>query len=81
MAVNGLMADAKSYPPMIDTAPDSSAEAMIGDLTSGKIDAGILWGPMAGYYAEGKPAAPRHAACQNDGTPARLSYRYGRPAG
>ena len=52
MAANGLMANAKPYPLMVDTRIDSSAEAMIGDLTSGEIDAGILWGPMAGFYAK-----------------------------
>jgi quinoprotein dehydrogenase-associated probable ABC transporter substrate-binding protein len=51
MAANGLMADAKSYPLMIDTRLDSSAAAMIDDLTAGKIDAAILWGPLAGFYA------------------------------
>jgi hypothetical protein len=25
---------------------------MIGDLKKGEIDAAILWGPMAGYYAK-----------------------------
>jgi quinoprotein dehydrogenase-associated probable ABC transporter substrate-binding protein len=49
MAANGLMMNAKPYPLMIDTRFDSSAEAMIGDLMSGTIDAGILWGPMAGF--------------------------------
>src|SRR6516225_5913310 len=57
MAVNGLMANAKPYPLMIDTRVDSSAESMIDDLTSGTIDAGILWGPMAGFYA--KRATPQ----------------------
>src|SRR6516164_6551913 len=52
MALAGLMANAKPYPLMIDTRVDSSAEAMISDLTSGTIDAGILWGPMAGFYAK-----------------------------
>src|SRR5438309_5150200 len=52
MAVNGLMANAKPYPLMVDTRLDSSAEAMIGDLMSGQIDAGILWGPMAGFHAK-----------------------------
>lgn len=52
MAVNGMMATAKPYPLMIDTRVDSSAAAMIGDIKSGEIDAGILWGPMAGYYAK-----------------------------
>src|SRR3954463_6657629 len=52
MAVNGLMMNAKPYPLMIDTRIDSSATAMINDLTSGQIDAAVLWGPMAGYYAK-----------------------------
>ena len=48
---HGLMAKAKPYPLMVDTRVDSSAVAMMNDLASGEIDAGVLWGPMAGYYA------------------------------
>jgi len=51
MALNGLLAKAKSYPLFIDTRADSSAQAMIDDLNQGNIDCGILWGPMAGYFA------------------------------
>jgi quinoprotein dehydrogenase-associated probable ABC transporter substrate-binding protein len=51
MAINGLLARAKSYPLFIDTRADSSAQAMMDDLARGDIDCGILWGPMAGYYA------------------------------
>jgi len=51
MVANGLMARAKPYPLLIDTRVDSSAQAMISDILSGDIDAGVLWGPMAGYYA------------------------------
>jgi quinoprotein dehydrogenase-associated probable ABC transporter substrate-binding protein len=51
MAMNGLLAHAKSYPLFIDTRADSSAQAMLDDLARGDIDCGILWGPMAGYYA------------------------------
>jgi len=51
MAVNGLLAHAKSYPLFVDTRADSSAQAMMDDLARGEIDCGILWGPMAGYYA------------------------------
>jgi len=51
MAMNGLLAHAKSYPLFIDTRADSSAQAMMDDLARGDIDCGILWGPMAGYYA------------------------------
>jgi quinoprotein dehydrogenase-associated probable ABC transporter substrate-binding protein len=51
MAMNGLLAHAKSYPLFIDTRADSSAQTMLDDLARGDIDCGILWGPMAGYYA------------------------------
>jgi quinoprotein dehydrogenase-associated probable ABC transporter substrate-binding protein len=52
LAVNGLMRKAKPYPLVIDTRVDSSAQAMMRDLASGEIDVGVLWGPMAGYYAK-----------------------------
>jgi quinoprotein dehydrogenase-associated probable ABC transporter substrate-binding protein len=58
---DGLMAKAKPYPLMVDTRVDSSALAMMNDLTSGEIDAGVLWGPMAGYYA-GRANTPMHVA-------------------
>ena len=51
MAMDGLLAKAKSYPLFVDTRADSSAQTMVDDLMRGDIDAGILWGPMAGYYA------------------------------
>jgi quinoprotein dehydrogenase-associated probable ABC transporter substrate-binding protein len=83
MAANGLMASAKSYPLMIDTRVDSSAEAMINDLTKGDIDAGILWGPMAGYYAS-RATPPLHVTpLVKETTGPRLVYRIGmgvRPA-
>ena len=30
---------------------------MVNDIASGQIDAGVLWGPIAGYYAQ--HATPR----------------------
>ncbi|MBV8763992.1 MAG: substrate-binding domain-containing protein [Hyphomicrobiales bacterium] len=52
MASAGLMAHGKPYPLVIDTRYDSSAQAMIHDLESGEIELGVLWGPIAGYYAK-----------------------------
>ncbi|WP_245197582.1 substrate-binding domain-containing protein [Jiella mangrovi] len=52
MARAGLMAKAKAYQLVIDTRIDNSAKAMIDDLEAGTIDAAVLWGPMAGYYAK-----------------------------
>lgn len=83
MATNGLMANARPYPLMIDTRVDSSAGAMMKDLAAGEIDAAVLWGPMAGYYAQqAKP--PLHVTplvAEKSGP--RLVYRIGmgvRPA-
>ena len=77
MAANGLMADAKPYPLMIDTRYDSSAGAMIDDLKSGTIDAGVLWGPMAGYYAK-IATPPLHVTpLVKETSGPRLAYRIG----
>lgn len=76
MATAGLMSDAKPYPLMIDTRYDNSAQAMIDDLTAGKIDAGVLWGPMAGYYA--KKAGSLHVTpLVKETTGPKLVYRIG----
>jgi quinoprotein dehydrogenase-associated probable ABC transporter substrate-binding protein len=77
MAANGLMANAKPYPLMIDTRVDSSAEAMVNDLAKGEIDAGVLWGPMAGFYAR-KSSPPLHVTpLVNEKTGPQLVYRIG----
>ncbi|MFL6791437.1 MAG: substrate-binding domain-containing protein [Bradyrhizobium sp.] len=77
MAVAGLMANAKPYPLMIDTRLDSSAEVMIKDLISGEIDAGVLWGPIAGFYAK-KANPPLHVTpLVKETTGPRLAYRIG----
>ena len=77
MAANGLMANARPYPLMIDTRYDSSAGAMMKDLAAGEIDAAILWGPMAGYYAK-QAAPPLHVTplVQEKSGP-KLIYRIG----
>jgi len=83
MSANGLMGDAKSYPLMIDTRLESSAAAMINDLTAGTIDAAILWGPIAGFYAK-NASPPLHVTpLVKETTGSRLAFRIGmavRPA-
>ena len=83
MAVAGLMANARPYPLMIDTRFDSSSAAMIKDLMSGEIDAGVLWGPMAGYFAK-QASPPLHVTpLVKETSGPRLAFRIGmgvRPA-
>lgn len=77
MAINGLMANAKPYPLMVDTRLESSAESMIADLVSGQIDAAILWGPMAGYHAR-KANPPLHVTpLVKEKSGPRLAFRIG----
>lgn len=83
MAANGLMTSAKPYPLVIDTRVDSSAEAMVKDVGSGQIDAGILWGPMAGYYAKQANPPLRIVPLTKEKSGPQLAYRIGmgvRPA-
>jgi quinoprotein dehydrogenase-associated probable ABC transporter substrate-binding protein len=51
MAQLGLIPHAKPYPLMVDRRYESPAERMIADIQSDEIDAGVLWGPIAGYFA------------------------------
>ncbi len=77
MIANGLMARAKPYPLMVDTRVDSSAEAMIKDIETGDIDAGILWGPIAGYFAtRAQPQLTIVPLAQEKAGP-RISFRIG----
>jgi quinoprotein dehydrogenase-associated probable ABC transporter substrate-binding protein len=75
LAVNGLMGTAKGYQLVVDTRVDSSAEAMMKDLTAGEIDAGVLWGPMAGYHAKRIGADVTVVPLTKDTAGPRLAYR------
>jgi ABC-type amino acid transport substrate-binding protein len=39
------------YPLMVDRRYESPAERMVEDIQSSDVDAGVLWGPIAGYFA------------------------------
>lgn len=49
---HGLMAQARPYPLTVDTRVDAPSRQMIADVAEKKIDAGLLWGPLAGYYIQ-----------------------------
>jgi quinoprotein dehydrogenase-associated probable ABC transporter substrate-binding protein len=51
LVAHGLMPKAKPYSLVVDTRVDSSGQAMTKDIANGDVDAGILWGPIAGYFA------------------------------
>lgn len=51
MAHNGLMPLGKAYALFVDRRYFSPAEDMIKDIRSGEIAAGVLWGPIGGFFA------------------------------
>jgi quinoprotein dehydrogenase-associated probable ABC transporter substrate-binding protein len=77
MAMNGLLGHAKSYPLFIDTRADSSAQAMMDDLAKDDIDCGILWGPMAGYYASQATPPLVVVPLTKETTGPQMTYRIG----
>jgi quinoprotein dehydrogenase-associated probable ABC transporter substrate-binding protein len=48
----GLMANARPYALMVDTRFESSTHQLMIDVAEGKVDAAMLWGPIAGYYVK-----------------------------
>ena len=51
MAINGLMANARPFETEDRTSASAAAD-VVAAIASGEIDAGILWGPLGGYYAQ-----------------------------
>jgi len=75
LAANGLLTRMKPYALMVDTRVESSAQAMTKDLNAGEIDIGVLWGPMAGYFArQANPPMQVVPLLKETGGP-RLVYR------
>lgn len=73
MARYGLIGKAEGYKLMVDRRAESPAELMLADLQAGKIDAAILWGPLAGYYARDMDVVVT-PLLKEEGAP-RLFYR------
>lgn len=48
----GLMANVHGYPMIVDRRYSNPAEDMMNDIRNGTTAAGILWGPIAAYWAK-----------------------------
>jgi mxaJ protein len=69
----GLMALARPYALTVDTRVEVPSQTMANDIASGQIDAGVLWGPIAGYYAQ--RVTPRLAVVPLLKEQARMDFR------
>ena len=52
LAMHGLVTTAKPFDIRAYKNASAAAVAMIEEIAAGKLDAGILWGPVGGYYAQ-----------------------------
>lgn len=55
IAMYGLAGNAKPFEVNADESLSKAAQKMLAEIGSGKLDIGILWGPVGGYYAEQSP--------------------------
>lgn len=51
VAKAGLMGKARPYRLVVDRRFEDPSAEMVKDIRDGSIDAGVMWGPIAGYYA------------------------------
>ena len=52
LARRGLFSQVQPYQLVVDTRVDQPARQMIQDLAEGRLDAAMVWGPIAGYWAK-----------------------------
>ncbi len=79
LALNGLIGQAKPYRLNVDRRHESPSEDMVGDIASGEIDGGILWGPIGGYFAKqaGKPLTMAPLTRHEAGVPMTFRITFG----
>jgi quinoprotein dehydrogenase-associated probable ABC transporter substrate-binding protein len=75
LVMDGLMATAKPYALVVDTRFDSAGRSMTQDIASGDVAAGILWGPIAGWYARQSDPPLRVVPLLKESGGPPLSYR------
>jgi quinoprotein dehydrogenase-associated probable ABC transporter substrate-binding protein len=73
MVQQGLMLLARPYALTVDTRIEVPSQTMVNDIAAGQIDAGVLWGPIAGYYAQ--HATPRLVVVPLLKEPSRMDFR------
>ncbi|MCJ7599837.1 MAG: quinoprotein dehydrogenase-associated putative ABC transporter substrate-binding protein [Methyloceanibacter sp.] len=58
LAMHGLVAYAKPFEIQADESAAKAARTLMAEVASGELDAGLLWGPVGGYYAQRAGVVP-----------------------
>lgn len=75
LSLNNLLDNIKSYHRMVDRRYYSPAEEMIAEISDGKLDVGLLWGPIGGYFAKKSGKDVNVVPLVHETKGPRLSYR------
>jgi quinoprotein dehydrogenase-associated probable ABC transporter substrate-binding protein len=75
LAVRGLIGRAKPYHLLVDRRFFSPAEEMLADIAKGEIDAGVLWGPIGGYFAKQAAVPMTLVPLHKETGVTRMAYR------
>lgn len=75
LASRGLLRNMQPYRLMVDTRYDSPARDLIDDVAAGEVDVGVVWGPIAGYWAKRQDVPLRVVPLVEDGSGARFAFR------
>ncbi len=71
---HNLMDQTAIYPLMVDTRVDAPGHRMVTDVAAGRVDVGLLWGPIAGYYQAHDKLPLRLTFLDPEGAKVRLDY-------
>jgi quinoprotein dehydrogenase-associated probable ABC transporter substrate-binding protein len=69
-----LMANARPYALTVDTRFESPVHQMLTEIVNKEIDAGLLWGPIAGYYIHKGGMPLKMVLLQNEPGAPRMAY-------
>lgn len=69
-----IMANARPYALQVDTRFESPVHQMLTDIVNKEIDAGLLWGPIAGYYIHHDHLPLKVALIPNEPGAPRMAY-------
>jgi quinoprotein dehydrogenase-associated probable ABC transporter substrate-binding protein len=75
LARQGLLKNVTPYALVVDTRYESPGRDMVEDVAAGKIDVGVLWGPIAGYWAKQASVPLEVTALSGENAGARLDFR------
>jgi quinoprotein dehydrogenase-associated probable ABC transporter substrate-binding protein len=75
LAANGLLATVQSFQLNVDRRFYSPAEDMVAQIAGGQLDAGLLWGPIGGYYAKQQPDKLKVTPLMKEKGGPRMVYR------